>query len=354
MNSTELNAAYHGTQENSAHFFSLCVTNADTPQPFAKIEHSFIDELAPQLGAYAIAVYMVLKRHSDASGYCYPSLSTIAAKIGASVPTVTKALKKLSAFGLLEWRNDNASSGARTSNVYRVHSTPQPRLMACKRDLQHPINDVYIPCKRDLHEQKAKRKNQEKKKQATPREQRAAVSQLENSQALANLSESVSETAVSLDAQDVEQQLIALGVTENTARALCADNLSECRKQLDALPARERIKDTAAYLVKAIQGAYSLPKTEQAAAQAATKAAETRKEPKAAPTPEQQKRLAEWQQRVAARGFELIPTHLQSSERKAAERADSFYAYMLRIWPNHTAAAARQLTAQQRDSEKSR
>lgn len=54
-------------------------------------------------------------------------------------------------------------------------------------------------------------------------------------------------------------RLITEGVTESIARELIDVHCDEVERQLEALPFRERVKDRAAYLVKAIRDGYALP-----------------------------------------------------------------------------------------------
>ena len=54
-------------------------------------------------------------------------------------------------------------------------------------------------------------------------------------------------------------RLIAEGVAEAAARELVESYSGEVERQLEALPYRERVKDRAAYLVRAIRDSYALP-----------------------------------------------------------------------------------------------
>ncbi|MGH8498677.1 MAG: hypothetical protein ACRERV_07720 [Methylococcales bacterium] len=54
-------------------------------------------------------------------------------------------------------------------------------------------------------------------------------------------------------------RLVGEGVTGNVARELVREDAAECERQLDALPHRDRVKDTGAYLVRAIRDKYAMP-----------------------------------------------------------------------------------------------
>jgi hypothetical protein len=86
-------------------------------------------------------------------------------------------------------------------------------------------------------------------------------------------------------------RLVDEGVTENVARELVRQDAAECERQLDALPHRDRVKDTGAYLVRAIRDRYAMPpKMEEAKRK--EQEAEARKREKDARQNEEQRRTA--------------------------------------------------------------
>jgi hypothetical protein len=86
-------------------------------------------------------------------------------------------------------------------------------------------------------------------------------------------------------------RLVDEGVTENVARELVRQDAAECERQLDALPHRDRVKDTGAYLVRAIRDRYAMPpKMEEAKSK--EQEAEARKREKDARQNEEQRRTA--------------------------------------------------------------
>lgn len=58
---------------------------------------------------------------------------------------------------------------------------------------------------------------------------------------------------------DLIKRLIDAGVTESVARGLAVTDTSECERQLEALPYRDRVKDKGGYLVHAIRDKYAMP-----------------------------------------------------------------------------------------------
>ena len=68
---------------------------------FTKIDNSMIDTALPSMDGTAIKVYIVLARHTDSSGACWPSQPTIASKAGLQDRAVRYAIKRLSEAGLV-------------------------------------------------------------------------------------------------------------------------------------------------------------------------------------------------------------------------------------------------------------
>lgn len=65
-------------------------------------------------------VLVVLARHADREGKCWPNVNTIARMSGASSRTVRRALKTLQADGLITTEARYESHGRQTSNCYRL------------------------------------------------------------------------------------------------------------------------------------------------------------------------------------------------------------------------------------------
>ena len=85
---------------------------------FFMIDNEVIDDYASLIGIYALGVYNVLSRFSDQEGVCFPSLNTIAKKLGISKPSVIKALEALEAYGLLAKEHRYNEKGDHISNLY--------------------------------------------------------------------------------------------------------------------------------------------------------------------------------------------------------------------------------------------
>ncbi|MCU0510699.1 MAG: helix-turn-helix domain-containing protein [Anaerolineae bacterium] len=60
---------------------------------FVRIDNRFIRDYAPRIGAHAMAVYLVLALHADATTrQCFPSMRTISRLSKLSRPTVLRAI----------------------------------------------------------------------------------------------------------------------------------------------------------------------------------------------------------------------------------------------------------------------
>lgn len=119
-------------------------------------DNEIIDKYGAELGPFGIAVYMALSRHANRNR-CFPSFGGIAKRIGASRPTVVKAIKKLEELGLISVeRGRQTESGDWDSNVYilnRIDRGGKGDLPPSKGDLLGVVKDVYQGSKGGLHEQ---------------------------------------------------------------------------------------------------------------------------------------------------------------------------------------------------------
>lgn len=84
------------------------------------LDNSVIDDYAPQLGAYALAVYVVLVRYADRAGQCFPSQKTLADTLHLSRNTIKKALDDLVAAGLLHITPRRNADGDQDSHLYTL------------------------------------------------------------------------------------------------------------------------------------------------------------------------------------------------------------------------------------------
>lgn len=103
--------------------------------PFFRTAHLVIDEHLAAMGPTGFAVYSVLQRHANyTTGECWPSVKTIAAKVGIGLPRVRKALTHLERLGLID-----VPVGAPSSrNRYRVHDATQTAAVAYRQWERNP------------------------------------------------------------------------------------------------------------------------------------------------------------------------------------------------------------------------
>ncbi|MDQ2104662.1 helix-turn-helix domain-containing protein [Azospirillum isscasi] len=74
----------------------------------------------PHLDADGFAVLAALATYADDQGICWPSQSTLAAKLKRSRPTINRILQRLDEIGLVEIVHRRGSNGARLSCLYRL------------------------------------------------------------------------------------------------------------------------------------------------------------------------------------------------------------------------------------------
>ena len=86
--------------------------------PFYIVDNALLDIHGHQLKPNGIAVYNALCRFADREGTCYPSIQTIARKIGIGRSTVIKAIQTLVSLGLVEVETRYSSNGDKDSNLY--------------------------------------------------------------------------------------------------------------------------------------------------------------------------------------------------------------------------------------------
>lgn len=144
------------------------------------------------IGADSVAVYMVLCRHANQAGECWPSYQTIATKLKLSRPTVIKCMKKLEAAQVIAKsdRTQPTKDGGSMpdSNMYlllTVKPLDEPSkaaLLGLVNDIDHPpskgalphlVKELYHPSKGALPKQdslnKTHRTRDEKRADRAPR-----------------------------------------------------------------------------------------------------------------------------------------------------------------------------------------
>jgi len=91
--------------------------------PWFWVDNDLIDTYANSLGLRALSVYLTLCRHSDnRTQTCYPSMRTIAERLGLSTRTVIRATSKLEKLGFITIIRKRKKDGTNASNVYTLAS----------------------------------------------------------------------------------------------------------------------------------------------------------------------------------------------------------------------------------------
>lgn len=90
----------------------------DSNSRWGKIPAWWLDH--PDLDADGFAVLAALATFADENGVCWPSQSTLAAKLKRSRPTVNRILQRLDDIGLVGIEHRRGRDGARLSCLYRL------------------------------------------------------------------------------------------------------------------------------------------------------------------------------------------------------------------------------------------
>jgi len=78
-----------------------------------------------RISSPALRVLGILCRYTDKNGYCFPSQSTIAKRLGLARSTINYHIKKLRQLGYLQSERRTTSSGGETSCLYRITTPPE-------------------------------------------------------------------------------------------------------------------------------------------------------------------------------------------------------------------------------------
>lgn len=107
----------------------------------------------PGLDADGFAVLAALATFADDGGLCWPSQSTLAAKLKRSRPTINRIIQGLSDLGLVSVEHRRGRDGARLSCLYRLRFTPadadSPDIAATNRPVPAADRDDSVtntPC----------------------------------------------------------------------------------------------------------------------------------------------------------------------------------------------------------------
>jgi len=91
-----------------------------------RVDNCIVDEYAAEMGAIGVAIYVVLQRYANrTTGQCFPTVETIAQRLGLGHTCVKKYLRRLARLGLLDRAARYAAAGDPTSNLYTLHDPTQ-------------------------------------------------------------------------------------------------------------------------------------------------------------------------------------------------------------------------------------
>ena len=92
----------------------------------------FIFDDCGAVGVQGVAVYAALASFADGHGECWPSLGAIARRVGASRPTVIKALRRLESVGLIRIARPGEGAAGHHSNLYTLLPCPEGAPLAAR------------------------------------------------------------------------------------------------------------------------------------------------------------------------------------------------------------------------------
>lgn len=86
--------------------------------PFEMIPHWLLDT---QVSSHAVRLYLILRRHGNDRGVCFPGRKRLAIQLGVSTSTIDRARAELAHAGAICYRTRMGTDGDYTSNEYHVH-----------------------------------------------------------------------------------------------------------------------------------------------------------------------------------------------------------------------------------------
>ncbi len=116
--------------------------------PFEMVPHWLLN--SPTLSSHAIRIWLLLRQHGDETKTSFPGRARLAKLIGASRPTVSRAIQELHELGALCYRQRMTGSGDWGSNEYHLH---WDRIESCgyftgglgSTQVDHPSTQVDHP-----------------------------------------------------------------------------------------------------------------------------------------------------------------------------------------------------------------
>jgi len=86
--------------------------------PFEMIPHWLLDA---DVSSHAMRLYLILRRHGNGNGVCFPGRKRLAQQMNASTSTIDRARQELVTAGAICYRVRWSDDGDYTSNEYHVH-----------------------------------------------------------------------------------------------------------------------------------------------------------------------------------------------------------------------------------------
>lgn len=90
-----------------------------------RVPNFVVDDYGSAIGAHGVAVYVALACFAGEEGECWPALVTLARSVGASRPTVIKALRALESAGLIRITRPGEGAGPHRGNLYTLLPRPE-------------------------------------------------------------------------------------------------------------------------------------------------------------------------------------------------------------------------------------
>ncbi|MBK3732526.1 MarR family transcriptional regulator [Azospirillum brasilense] len=124
-------------------------TSTDPISRWGKIPAWWLDH--PDLEADGFAVLAALATYADEQGVCWPSQSTLAAKLKRSRPTINRILQRLDDMGLVRIEHRRGRDGSRLSCLYRLRverdgETADEAATRPVPDIDSDDSEADVPC----------------------------------------------------------------------------------------------------------------------------------------------------------------------------------------------------------------
>ncbi|WP_448208147.1 helix-turn-helix domain-containing protein [Azospirillum sp. sgz302134] len=114
-------------------------TTTDATRRWGRVPAWWLDH--PELDADGFAVLAALATFADETGVCWPSQSTLAAKLKRSRPTINRILQRLDDIGLVAIEHRRGRDGSRLSCLYRLRMEHDGNALAAAAPRHVPAVD---------------------------------------------------------------------------------------------------------------------------------------------------------------------------------------------------------------------